>query len=242
MSWGPKHHVGRWDSNQTKTWLLSSALPPGVHNAPKTRPAPAWIVRLLVGIAAVHIEEPASDREKRESPWKMEAPCAVPDRIGNASREVSRVHGTHTARRDVGPEPSGRLALSAPPPSLRLVAGAHGCTRESEKPRLPFGPSKRREKRWKRRYTHAHARTHARRRAHSAANVRKGGRGMRKCTRAWRGASIVQQQRVVVEPYLLGVDPGGRPLEGRGEGRQAGRHWVDRAGVQAAGLFCVGVW
>ena len=65
---------------------------------------------------------------------------------------------------------------------------------------------------------------------------------MRKCTRAWRGASIVQQQRVVVEPYLLGVDPGGRPWEGRGEGRQAGRHWVDRAGVQAAGLFCVGVW
>ena len=58
---------------------------------------------------------------------------------------------------------------------------------------------------------------------------------MRKCTRA----SLVQQQRVVVEPYLLGVDPGGRPLEGRGEGRQAGRHWVDRAGVQAAGLFCV---
>ena len=51
---------------------------------------------------------------------------------------------------------------------------------------------------------------------------------------AWR---IHVQQRVVVEPYLLGVDPGGRPLEGRGEGRQAGRHWVDRAGVQAAGLF-----
>ena len=147
----------------------------------------------------------------------MEAPCAVPGRIGNASREVSRVHGTHTARRDVGPEPSGRLVLSAPPPSLRLVAGAHGCTRESEKPRLPFGPSKRREKRWKRRYTHAHARTHARRRAHSAANVRKGERGMRKCMRHHCAAAACRCR--TLPP---GGGPGGPPFGGPGGGPPGG--------------------
>ena len=61
------------------------------------------------------------------------------------------------------------------------------------------------------------------------------------CVSARARRRIIVQQRVVVEPYLLGVDPGGRPLGDRGEDHgAAGRHWVDRAGVQAAGLLACG--
>ena len=148
MSWGPKHHVGRWDSNQTETWLLSLALSPGaahaqpVHNAPKTRPAPAWIVRLLVGIAAVHIEEPASDREKRESPWKGSAVCCSGPHWQCQQRGVASARNTHCAPRRRSRTLRQTCPIRSPPvaaPRRRCPrdahekARSHGC--HSDRPR-----------------------------------------------------------------------------------------------------------
>ena len=131
-----------------------------IHDAPRTRPAPAWIVRLLVGTAAEYRR--AGIRSRKERAHRRAAPCAVLDRTGNARREVSRVHGSRTARRDVGPNPPADLPYPLPvvvaAPAVAGAQGIPGCTRESEKPRLRFGPSKRRERRWKWRYTHTHAR------------------------------------------------------------------------------------
>ena len=88
---------------------------------------------------------------------------------------------------------------------------------------------------------HAHART--RDRMHGAAPTTPPtcAKVCELCVSARARRRIIVQQRVVVEPYLLGVDPGGRPLGDRGEDHgAAGRHWVDRAGVQAAGLLACG--
>ena len=194
-----------------------------IHDAPRTRPAPAWIVRLLEGTAAEYIEEPASDREKREliegqhrvlfwtalaMPAERCRECT--DHALRAATSVRTLRQTCPIR---SPSSSLRLRSQVPRASRDAHEKARSHGYDSDRPRdeRDGGSGDTR--------TRTHARSHAWRRAHRAANVRKGVRIVRKRTRAAAHHCAAACRRRTLPP---GGGPGGPPFGGPGGGPRGG--------------------